>query len=672
MKSKISFFNSGILFNDLKRFSWIWVSYLAALIFMVPLEILMNIDRFYRDMTPGSSFDPVRDYNPIIDLFRFESGDKLLMYAVPVITAIFLFRYMQSKDSGDMYHSLPVKRSTLFNSKIILGILFLTVPLLITGAMCIAMRHTLGIYEFYSINAVLNWMNINILMNIIIFMGSVFFGMITGSSITQGVLTYIFLFIPVGLSALLSFNMMIFVNGFNADYYISDRIIKFSPLTKIADLSSSSSHFLISMNEIIIYIILCALFYLGALLIYRIRNIESYTQIISFRLLEPIFIYGVTFCTMLLGGAYFYERTSSRPWTIFGYTAIALLGYLISLMLIKKSFYIFKSQNMRGFVAFAGAMAVIAGLIHVDVTGFESRIPDTSNIKRVYFARGVHYYLDAKGTPEESRYFFTENANIERISALHREVISDSEISNPFSPKGEDYESINFIYELENGSKLVRCYDIPKEKYYAYFKSIYESFEYKKMNYDVFTVDISKIKEIEISPNDGGLKGVSLISPEEISAFVALAKKDITESSYEQLENKLGCSSYVDISKSGSHDRKVYYRGFSITPEFKNVRSWLDKKGYTEKAILTPSNIKYIVVEERKGDSYSIDENESIKRLEINEPDKIQTCINTYASLNSGSNNKYIVGVYTNDGSSFYKSFDDKNTPEFVNTYFEK
>lgn len=672
MKSKTSFFNRGIFLNDLKRFSWIWVSYLVALIFMIPMKILMRIDNFYRDMLPGTSYDPIKDYNPVIDFLRFESGDKLLMYVVPVITAIFLFRYMQSKDSGDMYHSLPIKRSTLFNSKIILGLLFLTIPLIITGGICMAIRQSVGLSEFYSINAVLNWMNINILMNTIIFMGAVFFGMITGSSVTQGVLTYIFLFIPVGLSGLLSVNLMAFVHGFNADYYISDRIIKFSPLVKIADLSSSTSHFLISLNEIVVYIVFCIAFYIGALIIYKVRNIESYTQIISFKVLEPIFKYGVTFCTMLLGGAYFYEITTSLPWTTFGYAAVALIGYLISLMLIKKTFYVFKPENLKGFAAFAGAMTVTALLIHIDVTGFESRVPDTAKVKRVYFSRGVHYYLNSKDTPEETRYFFTDRENIKRIATLHNEITSDSEISNPFHQNVVDYNSTDIIYELEDGSKLVRRYDVPVKKYYAHLKPIYESIEYKKMNYDVFTMDISNVKEIEISPNDVDSKGVSLVSPEEISAFIALAKKDITEASYEQMESSLGCRSYADIKESYTNNGKINYRSFSITPDSKNVRGWLDKKGYTQKAILTTDDIKYIVVEEKNGDPYSLDENKSTKRLEINQLDKIQTCMDTYTSLHGSNSKKYIVGIYLKDGGAFYKSFDDEKAPEFVDEYFEQ
>ena len=129
----------------------------------------------------------------------------LSIAVIPVLTAILLFRYIQSKKSVDMIHCLPIKRVKLYDNHIFIGILILVVPVLITALSALLLKEALNLnnYRFhFTVKTVASWTGRTILFNIVIFLSSVLVGMFTGLSSAQGILTYIFLFLPMRINYL--------------------------------------------------------------------------------------------------------------------------------------------------------------------------------------------------------------------------------------------------------------------------------------------------------------------------------------------------------------------------------------------------------------------------------------------------------------------------------------
>ena len=71
---------------------------------------------------------------------------------------------------------------------------------------------------------------LHLFMEALIFSVAVLIGMVTGLSALQGLLTYIFLALPVGLFVLFVANVKFLLAGFSADYYLSANINAISPL----------------------------------------------------------------------------------------------------------------------------------------------------------------------------------------------------------------------------------------------------------------------------------------------------------------------------------------------------------------------------------------------------------------------------------------------------------
>jgi len=271
MKLKTSFINRGILFNDFKRFAWISAGYLLVLLLSLPLKVFMLY----------SQLEDIRINNVYMysRIFQFDTNQSFLsvmaLILVPVLTGLLLFRYLQDNQAADMIHALPVKREVLYNTHIIAGILILFMPLTLTALISWALVSGLGIEQLNGI--ILSWLFISLLINLLFFMTSVAVGMITGMTTLQGVLTYILLHLPSGLSVLLLNNMHKYTYGFAYDYYLG-KIEKLSPLIRLTEISIHP----IKTSEIAVYLLSSITLYFVGRYIYQRRHIEAAGNAIAF------------------------------------------------------------------------------------------------------------------------------------------------------------------------------------------------------------------------------------------------------------------------------------------------------------------------------------------------------------------------------------------------------
>lgn len=659
MRLKTSLFSRAVFLNDIKRFAWAFIGYFVMLSLAVPIQLIMKAG--YLDEM--GSFTAAS--NPLAMIFRFSSFDMMLMAVVPILAGVFLFRYMQSKRSADMYHSLPVCRDAVFNSKLAVGALLCSLPVVATGIICMAIRSYIGLQEYFTLNAVLNWMYISVLFNMTLFMASVLVGMTTGISVMQGALTYIYLFLPIGLSTLVILNIEPFMHGFSADYYMTQKMMYFSPLARMAELSSK---FTLKPMEIGGYVAACIIMAAAAGMLYRIRKTESDSRAVAFDVFEPVFKYGVTFCSMLLGGTFFGQTGDSMGWTAFGYAAGSIIGYIVVQMILKKSFSILDYKTFIGYAGFVAAAVLVFGVLKLDVMGFEKSIPQADEVDRVYMGYGIYSYID--GYDEAS--FYTSAENIKNVIAMHKKMAGDE---RAFDSRNSDKNSarISIAYELEGGKRLVRDYNVQLDEYRDFLKPIYESMEYKRANYGILKVSPENVEKITLSPNQSGrVNGVSIVDPSEIREFMEIAGGDIKDATYDELENTKGCTSSVNIMLSNN---KTLY--FTYNKSFDKTRSWLEQKGYLRGAVIMPEDVSYIVVEKRSNsDAYTIEDNEAkggkaIKRFETRDKQQIAECLDKFAD-GYKSDNQYIIGVYTERiEEGFYGTFDEDSVPDFVKNFFE-
>ncbi|MCT8137206.1 ABC transporter permease [Anaerobacillus sp. CMMVII] len=608
MQLKTYLFNRGIFTQSVRNVGWIGIAYVLCLWFALPLQILM-ISSNQKEYKLHYAF--VSE-----NLFRFSDPFQIFMiFIVPVLLAIFLFRYMQVKLSSDYIHSLPIKRSALFHQNLLIGIIMLVVPVLITGFSLLILSSFVEAPTLLNLTVIGQWAGQTILLSLFVFMAAVFVGMFTGSSVLQGSLTYILFIMPAGMTVLFFMNVKYFLHGFATDYYLSNQMSNIVPYIKAAELGNTS----LTMSEVVAFILVTIVFYMIALFAYSRRKVESATHAIAFRPLQPVFLYGVTVCSMLLGGMYFGETQGTMGWRIFGYIVTSIIGYFVALMILEKSWRVL--TKWRGYSIFTAFMIILALLIKLDVTGYENRIPNADNIERVYMADSIYMLEDRHSFEEvnqqyQEQYYYKEAENIENILNLHKQIV---ESQGRFDYSSGFYRRAYFVYELENGKKLVRQYRVP-ETFYSepneYYSKVLESHEHKwNANVALRITDSNLINKITITPNRG-MKQLTIFKREDIESFHQTFQKELKETSNEDLRLNNGTWGTIEYLMKGN--QWLYSDWKKIHEE---VEAWLIDRDLLKQARLTAEEVEFAVVIKKDREylyeyNYSVDFNEFANRTD--------------------------------------------------------
>ncbi|WP_235822819.1 DUF6449 domain-containing protein [Cytobacillus massiliigabonensis] len=649
MQSKISLVNKEIRRTIIRSVGWVTIVHFLGLIIALPLEILMTATGEQRQYIRAES----------LFYFHFEI-QAVLNIGIPVILAVFLFRYLQVKPYSDFIHSLPIKRDRLFHQYALTGMILLIFPVLLIAIIISALYIPLNLAEFFTWTDIFKWLGITIMFNLLVFLAGVFTGMISGISAVQGILTYIFLLLPMGLLVLLAYNLPFYLYGFADQYVMESKVESFSPLVALSQIDYRP----LGAIEIIVYCLLIFILYGVSLWVYKNRRLEAVTQSLVFPLLKPIFKYGMTFCTMLLGGLYFGIMEGNTTWLIAGYVFGAILGYFVAEMVLQKSWRII--IHIKGLIIYAGAMALLVILFQFDFTQFEKKVPNLSEVERIHLSENYFMYSDA-----EDPFYLTTIENMDLIRRLHKEIIANKN-ENKLNDRSEH---AFFVYELKNGKKLVRDYVINKKEYAHYYKLIHESEEYKRVTNGIFKLKEDQIEKITIHPYGPIQKKAVIVDPADIKEAIAVLKDEINTATYEETEDDRDPLAFIEIMQKNEKTVGIEWR-----ISYKNFEEWLDKKELLEQAKVTAADISYAYIVDTNdlkinyAQGYSYEELfEQMRKIghsiKVTDKKRLEESLINASGIHDGP---YMIGYYYKaDGSIDIKSFTAEHIPEFVQKYFK-
>lgn len=651
MQSKISLINKEIGKTITRSVGWVAIVHFLVLFFSVPLEILMT------------SSGEQRNYVRAENLFQYNFEiQTFLNIVIPVVLAIFLFRFLQVKPYSDLMHSLPVKRERIYHQYTLTGFFLLVLPVLLNALIVLALYKPLELVDFFPMADIFKWVCITVLFNSLVYMAGVFIGMITGISAVQGVLTYITLLLPIGLIVLLAENLPFYLYGFPEENFMERKIEAFSPLVTLSLLYEMP----LGAGEIISYTILAIALYGVSLWVYKMRRLEAVSQALVFPLLKPFFKYGATFCTMLLGGVYFGKTQGGMIWILAGYLSGAILGYFVAEMVLQKSWRII--IHLKGLLIYAGVITLLALLFQFDFSHYEKKVPALNDINRVHLSGSYYTYRDS-----EKPYYFSEQENIELVKRLHKEIIANKSNNNI---KAND-ERAFFVYELKNGKKLVRDYSIDKKEYAHFYKLIHESDEFKRKTNDIFRVKEDQVEKISILPSGPINKKAVIIDPADVKEAIAILKEEANTATYEDTLDER--DPYANIEILQRNDKTISL----IWPvSYKKFEKWLDKKGLLETARVNAEDISYALIakkEELPENFVERNTDEEIFKqmnklghvLKVTAKADLETSIVNASSYYINDVEYIIAFYYKSDGWIEINSFNEKHTPEFVKLYFK-
>jgi len=630
MPSKIFSYNRSLVVQNVRNVGWIGIVHLLLLLAAVPLRMLMIYTNKY-------------DYSPVVrNVFELSSAFQgMIAFTVPVLLAIFLFRYMQTKRSADYMHSLPLRRETLFWQQMLFGVLMLVLPVIAT-TLITALLCQLSIENMHiSAANLVRWTGEVLLMELFVFSASVLVGMLTGISVLQGAFAYILFLFPAGISVLMLMNMRYMLSGFSADYYLSSNLERIVPFIRFVEMVDKP----LAAFEMARYALATVVCCLLSIWLYKRRHSEAASQAIAFAALQPLFSFGVTFCFMLVGGLYFGETQRSLGWILFGYVAFSLVGFFIASAIIEKTWRIF--HRWKEYAIFIVAIIVIGSLVRVDITGYEKRQPALSDIQRVYFGESV-YQFERQAKEKyisyvQSDQFLQTTQNIKNVYAFHRQLIEDR--PTPFA-FGENIRPVVIGYVLKNGEKMVRTYSISIDEYKPFYEAIMESMEYKHNYYFLLQDNVSPIRQITIRTE---AKTVQIADPKQIESFIAVLKTELKEEPFTEMISPIDEWGTIELLQSDGDQMQLSWK-----KSYARIDAWLKQHGLLSKVRVTADDVAYAIVvkNDARTPLYDLVENPAfVKELEtrtdvlrITDKKQLEECLQKASSYETES--RYIIAFY--------------------------
>ncbi|MFT8321165.1 MAG: DUF6449 domain-containing protein [Bacillus sp. (in: firmicutes)] len=574
MQSNRFFYHKQLSLLIFRSVGWVSILSFFIIFFSVPMQLLLINKKLEEDTY---YFDLYQYLFSINNPFQMA-----VIILLPILLAIFLFRFIQNKAYSDLVHSLPLSRKFLFHYYSINGLILLLFPVLLNGLFLRIIYPIIHLERLFPVSEIYYWTAIFCLFSILLFVSCVFIGMLTGLSILQGVFTCLFLLFPTCIFFLVCYNFHDWIYGFPIDDLLTNKALFLSPILVPAIIEHRDAGYI----HYIVYSICAVILYFGAFFLYQKRKAESISQSLAFFQLKGIFKYIFTFSCMLIGSLYGEVAEIGKIGNVIGSFFGALFGYLVAEMLIHKQWRVF--FTIRKFPIFIGSILLLIAIMIPFVKMYEDSIPNTNAVQSVSV---FDNYITQDVSNER---MMDSKENIKEVILLHKELVAQKKQQR----HNNQNSLIRIHYKLNNGKKIYRNYPVNRDAYEKSFKAIYESKEFKTLNSKIFATRSDEVNDIlltSIYKNEY----VRLGNNQEIKEFLAALQQDKLAESYESMTTSYAMASNIAISfKRKKEDDEAYT--IQLSPMYKESRKWLKDRGLLEKSTATFHDIKEIKIAKTK------------------------------------------------------------------------
>ncbi len=434
------------------RYWPVWVSYFAIWALLLPIPLLNAFADI--DLLTG-------ELNRMI-VNTGESPAVIMSLLYGGLAAFAVWSHLYRQNSASMYHALPVTRETHFLSHFLAGYSFLLVPNCLIALLTYLCQLSLGAPDP---TLLLQWLAIVSLEGLLFYAIGTLAAMLTGSLVTMPVLYGLFNLAAWVCEALVvEFSTSLYYGVHSMEHrltalspvvhllenepgmYITQPFTEVGTIAYAYDLHVFDPDFFRLLGW---YTLAAAAMLICALLLYRRHATETAGDVISVPWLRPVAKYAFSIgCALCLGWVFeqvLFSR-STNIITIFLSCALGgIIGYLAALMLLQKSFRVFKPRLLAGLLPVLAALGLWLGGVQTDLFGVEAYIPDPEDIKKVTVY--ADYDID-----------FTDPEDFAQVIELHQATLALGELL----PMDVDAR-YRLTYVLHNGRKISRRYDIPTD-----------------------------------------------------------------------------------------------------------------------------------------------------------------------------------------------------------------
>lgn len=581
MISKNLFFKLQI--EDMKRRIWTIVLSMVAFFICQTVNCALRMEYFLnnnRKLSVGNTEYITRQIKELIS-----AGSGLISFLTVVfaiVCGLSGFFYLHSRKKVDFYHSIPVRRETLFTFRYLNGILIYFVPYVINLALSLIILRVNNFLTMEIFTTAIIGMGINLLYYLLIYTVTIIAVMLTGNLVISFLGTAVFLsYGPI----LMSIKQMYF-NVFFATYYsdsgIDRKILEF--LSPIGLYISTFDKFLYYSREGMLLTSFIVLFVTAILLtfavfLYKKRPSETAGNAMVYHYSKPIIKFLLVIPASLLGGIVFREFSgyNANGWLWFGLIFILTLSYaLIEIIYnfdIKSAF-----RNKKHLLVCAAIVAVTACIFQFDLFQYDSYVPQKDQVKFMSVSidrldQQLRYIDDRENNPYNDTVTYKLNhMKLTDFNAAYdlAKLGAEKNILQPYI--NMDTFEFSVKYTLKSGREVYRTYHLTTDECYELVNDIYKNTEFKYIHYPIYQysgediggITVNNIKKsMEISLDNTEKQQLLDIYREELKAL--------------SLDDLIDQYPIAEISM----DINGRYGGFYyVYPEFVRTKAFLEEHGF--------------------------------------------------------------------------------------------
>ncbi|MBH1942038.1 hypothetical protein I5677_14140 [Mobilitalea sibirica] len=589
MTSKSLFFK--LQREDIKRRIWTIALSMLGFFILLPLNLAMRLGQ-----------DSLLDWEWIQRQLLSVLGVKfelmfLFTIAGAVVCGLSGYFYLHSRKKVDLYHSVPVRRETLFAFSYLNGLLIYLVPYIINIILSFVVLQFNDRMNTKLFTTAMSTFGFNVLFYLLIYTTVIIAVMLTGNFVISCFGTAVLFFYGPVLMAVKE----MFFSGFFSTYYqnnnVDSMILRFlSPVGVYFDTANNLNQGReqgLAIRLSIVFIVTILLIGLSVYL-YKKRPSEAATHAMAFAISKPIIKFLLVIPVSLGGGIVFQQITDrgSIGWFVFGMIFTLLLSYAI--IEIIYNFDIRSAFRHKGqLLACAGIVAVIAVIFHFDLFGYDNYIPKKDKIESMSVA--------FSGLDDNIRYFDFETDNTWYMNPttyqLKNMKLTDMEDAYALAKVAIDKnietfypgDAFNYTvkYTLTSGRKVYRSYRLYQEDGIRLLKKIYDNEQYKEGHFPIYQWKSEDIRAVSCYNmlNDIAFS----LNPSKINQLLEIYKEELRNLSIEDMNVRYPIATLV--FKLGHES--MYY---NVYPTFVKTIAFLADHGFDVNDNVDVDNIKEIVI----------------------------------------------------------------------------
>lgn len=533
-KSKSNgFISKAIVKSNLKRFTPLMV---MGIVYFFCLYVLPAF--FVDDL----SFYLRQSFDYGIFAVRFYCA------AMPLAVSLALCNFLHKKNAVMFHHSIPVKRTQMYLSIVIAGLIIIFVPIVLLSFYISAVVNIVTAFKI---------LGFGILSSTYVFSICIIAGIISGTTVMHFILAVWFNFLPQSIYAVLVTYSQVLLFGFTTKDMWRD-IELMSPETNTFSLLSTTS---------LVYIGIFVAIYILAGFLYSRAKLERTENAVFFNSIKVLLNALTSIYTMAIFGFIIYALKQTTTSFIVSSIIGAIIGSYAGYMILNKTFKIFNKQATKITVCIVVLSMILSLSFMLDFYRFESKVPNVNDLKSVKLNSDM---LDENNSCEGWNSLFDSNyTNRDIISNVIN--VQKAAIDNEKKlDQTEGTYNVYIEYKLKNGKSISREYEVSKynKNIQKYMKYIYESKSFKEKSR--FSSIKNKIKEISVSNSETDLK----VPARYIDDLIETLDKDRSNISYEQ--NLKGLSSGYELILDLS-DKEFRYVVISVKNSDKGTLKFIEK-----------------------------------------------------------------------------------------------